>query len=207
MAGPQPDREGVRDDRAQHVAGLGDDGDRVLVGRIDGPREEAVVVGRLEEHLDRRRGPGPEVVGEPGRRHQHEVGGVELVVLDRLGVADDPEHVALAGAAPNRLQAPQHQVHVTGPSGRIVGPVRGLEPDLVTEPAQPAASPSARCQSPHPRDLGRRRGDGDGEPERVRPRPAELRAPAGHRRGRPAPRQAGPSHRSGPQVASGATGR
>ena len=63
--GPEPDGEGVGDDGPRDVAGLGDDGDRMAVGRIDGSRSEAVLVGGLEEHLDRCVGPRPEMSCEP----------------------------------------------------------------------------------------------------------------------------------------------
>ena len=142
--GSQPGGQGVRHDRPQHVARLGHDGDVVAVGRIDRPRAEAPVVGGLQHDLHRRGRPAPQVVGEPGRRHQHEVGRVELAVVDRLGVADDPQHVPLA----RRSGAPAGAPAAPGGRRRRVRPGRRPDRRSAAAPRGPAAAGSRPAPAP-----------------------------------------------------------
>ena len=130
-----------------------------------------MLVGRLEEHLHRastvrvRR-----CVGEPGGRHEDEIGVVELVVLDRLGVADDPQHVSLTGGPTHAAGGPAARGgrRRPGPPGRRPGRRSGRRTSWPSR-RRPSARPSARCQSPHRfATFGRRGRDGDREPRRVR---------------------------------------
>ena len=80
----------------EDVAALRDHGDVVRVAGIGRTRAEAFDVGRLQHHLDRSAGARAQLVGEAGRRHEHEVGVVALAFADVLGMADHPQHVGLA---------------------------------------------------------------------------------------------------------------
>ena len=132
-----------------------------------------MVVGRLQQHLDRRCGAAPEVLGEARRCHQHQISGFELGIVDGLGVADDPQHVTLPRCPPPRLHPSNHDVHVTCPPDRPVGVVGRLYTDLVAEAAQAAGQALAEVPvAPARRHLGRRRRHRDGEASRQR---ADLR--------------------------------
>ena len=80
--------------------------------RIRFPRPEAVLIRRLQQCLDGRRCQVPELRREAIGCYEHEIGLLDLLDRERLGMADDPQHVALAARTPNRRQAVQHDVHV-----------------------------------------------------------------------------------------------
>ena len=66
------------------------------------------------------------MIGEPGRRHQDQVGLLELTVVDGLGVADDPQHMALPLTGADRVDPAQHDVDVAGAPGEAIGLIRRL---------------------------------------------------------------------------------
>ncbi len=153
--------ERVEDGGAQNVARLGDHGDRVPVRRIRDARSEPEVVRALQEHIDRSPGPGPKMLGERSRRHQHEVRGVQLLIFNRLRVADDPEDVALADGTADRLETSEHDVDVAHPTGQAIGIPRRLNPHLRPGPSQAASKAFGEVPvAPTRRDFRRRRGDG-----------------------------------------------
>ena len=138
------------------------------------------MVRALQEHVDRSPGPGPKMLGERSRRHQHEVRGIQLLILDRLRVADDPEDVALADGTADRLETSEHDVDVAHPTGQAIGILRRLDPHLRPGPSQAASEALGQVPvAPSRRDSRRRRGDGQHQAERrLRLRRSEQTAPA-----------------------------
>ena len=166
-AGTQPGGESVAHNRPEDVAGLGHDRDVVAMSEVDRLGTEATVVGRLQHDLHRGVRPLLQVSGEPRRRHQHQIGGVELLVADRLGMADDPQHVPLAGRTADRLQAAQHQMHIARPAGEVISLIGRLDPYLLSLPPQaPGEGPRQVPVTPALGHLGRRRRHGDGQAQR-----------------------------------------
>ena len=131
-----------------------------------GDRSEPPVVRGLQQHLDRGARPRGEMSGVALRRDEDEVGLVELGSLDRLGVADDPQDVALPRGAPDRVLAAQDEVDVARAGGQRIGPVEGVQVDDDAERAQAAGQAVGEVPvAPLRRDAGGGRGDGDGDRE------------------------------------------
>ena len=96
---------------------------------------ESLGIRRLEQNLDRCVGSIADMCGQPGRRHEHEVGVVVFVGLDRLRVADDPEHVALPRTRLDGPRSAQDHVNVGAPHDRIVGAISRVCSNRVAEAA------------------------------------------------------------------------
>ena len=142
----EPAGQRVRHHRSQDVPRLGHDGHRVPVlrgRRAPGRNRSGSVAWRsTSTGVDVRLA---EVVGEALGGHQHEVGGVALGQVERLRMADHPQHVALARRAAHGREAVQHQVDVARRRGGRIGRIERLHA------ARAGRGAERRAPAPRPR--------------------------------------------------------
>ena len=96
---------------------------------------EATRVGGLEEDFDGRAYAGLQYPRELLGRDEHEIGRVRLRGADRLGMTDDPDHVALALRPGDVRESMQHQMDVAGAAREVVSLIRGLQPHFMALPS------------------------------------------------------------------------